>query len=104
MVIVLAIGFVIITIIAILLKRHFDRKRDKISGTFNAGITHRSAPMITTSGPGQPPIPYNYDSADVNRPTPDMYPRGGTPLEELESGRQHKGKGRAEVKEVDDSR
>lgn len=45
MCIVLAILLPLIAWLGIWLKRRHDRKRDQISGGFNAGITQRSAPM-----------------------------------------------------------
>lgn len=49
MVIVLAIGLTALALIGLWLKRRHDRKRDQISGGFNAGITERSAPMSNPS-------------------------------------------------------
>ena len=66
MVIILAIAFVAIAIIGSLIKRHFVKKRDKIDGPFNAGITHRSAPMISTNGP---PLAYQNDGPIDSHPS-----------------------------------
>jgi len=58
MVIVLFVAFVAIAVAGVLIRRHFDRKRDRINSTFNSGITHRSAPMMATSGP---PLSHQFD-------------------------------------------
>lgn len=44
MVIVMAIGFPLLAWFGVWLKRRHDRKQDRITGGFNAGITERSAP------------------------------------------------------------
>ncbi|EMC90822.1 hypothetical protein BAUCODRAFT_80748 [Baudoinia panamericana UAMH 10762] len=47
MLIVLFVSFILIAIVAVLLKRRHDRKQDRIREGFNAGITSRTTPMIT---------------------------------------------------------
>lgn len=64
MVIILLIGFIVIAIGGVLIKRHYDRKADKNNSSFNEGITHRSAPMTTTQGPFR----YNHDRASNSNP------------------------------------
>lgn len=49
MVVVLAVGLTALALIGLWLKRRHDRKRDQISGGFNAGITERTAPMSNPS-------------------------------------------------------
>ena len=116
MLIVLVIAFISIAVIGSLIKRHYNRKHDKMKGTFNQGITQRSAPMTTAPGA----VPYNYDgpagsvqgapetSAMMKkRSVSDMtgHPdteRGGAPIEEMEmKPREPKGKGRAGVDDID---
>jgi hypothetical protein len=49
MLIVLAICLPLLAVLATWLKRRHDRKRDRMYGGFNAGITERSAPMTQNS-------------------------------------------------------
>jgi len=51
MLIVIFVGLLLFAIVAVWLKRRHGRKRDQISGGFNAGITSRSAPMSENPAP-----------------------------------------------------
>ncbi|KAK4553252.1 hypothetical protein LTR86_009552 [Recurvomyces mirabilis] len=50
MLIALFVGLLLLALIAVFIKRRYDRKQDQIKEGFNAGITHRSAPMPPSAG------------------------------------------------------
>lgn len=61
MIIIIAIGLLAIALIGVLLRRRYHRKQDRITSTFNRGITARATPM-TSIPPGKNYV-YNMDGA-----------------------------------------
>lgn len=66
MVIAMGLGFILFAIVAVLIKRYFVRRRDRVATGFNSGITHRSAPMTQSLGP----FIYNNQNANDSRQRP----------------------------------
>ena len=114
MVIVLAIGLLVLGFGGRWLKKRHDRKRDRMSESFNAGITTRGPPMAShdvntsrfsaapdadaASGTNSPhrtrdafmPYGYGYTRSESrlgsNNERASPMPRGTTPANELEKG------------------
>ncbi|GAB7357764.1 hypothetical protein MBLNU459_g0414t1 [Dothideomycetes sp. NU459] len=61
MVIIIAFGLLAIALIGVLLRRRYHRRQDRITSTFNPGITMRSAPMNTVAATNT--NPYAMDGA-----------------------------------------
>ena len=81
MVILIFVIMAILTVIGVLLRRRHLRNRDKITSSFNAGITTRNAPPPMASVPGsRAPTGYGDESMmnEEGRATPSNIPYGYT--------------------------